>query len=414
MADPLGPITAGRRGQGLLSFRLGPIPVTVHGSFLVILGFLGLNLGDPTLIAVWVVVGAASVLLHELGHAVAALVAGFRPTVDLAGMGGVTSYATATTGRGQGRGDARGWSLLITGAGPGIQVLAGLAALPFMEGGFGLAYDGDLVQFALSVWVVVSLLWGVLNLVPILPLDGGQLFRNLVPGSPSTRTRVTEVVSVLVAAAGLVWGLLDNQTFVALLAAWFGFANVQSLVQAGSRSRDRAAGGGTVADRFGAARRALEDGDHQQAAELAGALAADTDDRRAATMAGSMALYALEVGGHHREAYRMVADPRHGLAFDDVLVSHALAMHPDRRAVWAVLAAAGRQGADARLRGITAVVAAAHDQHDVAALTLAGGPVSDKARGEVVRLADAAHATDGPDDSGGPAGGPSGGPSVGR
>lgn len=381
MPDPLGPITAGRRGEGLLSFRVGPIPVTIHLSFLLVLGFLGLDLANPVLVVVWIVVGAASVLLHELGHAVGAVLAGHDPRVDLAGMGGVTSYTA-----GGPRGQSRGWGLVITGAGPGIQILAGFAVLPFVDG-FGIDPGAGLVSFAASVWVVVSLLWGFLNLVPILPLDGGQLFRNLVPGDETTRTRIAELVSVVVAGAGLVWGLLNDQTIAALLAGWFGFANLQSLLGRGSPPPSPDASAVELVQQAQAETGA---GDHAASAESAGRAVLAAEDRRIRTVAGSLALAGLLRSGQAARAYRLVVDPRHGLAFDEVLVGHALAAHPDARAVATVLLAAGGDHMDARLRGITAVTAAVHGRLDVARATVAGGPVSDAVRAEVERLAEGA------------------------
>ncbi len=381
MPDPLGPITAGRRGAGLVSFPVGPIPVTIHLSFLIVLVFLGIDLGQPVLIATWVATGVASILLHELGHAVAAVLAGYEPTVDLAGMGGVTSY-TADRDRG------RLWAVTITAAGPVVQLVAGLAVLPLLPDGFGLSLSGGLVGFALSAWVYVSVLWGGLNLVPILPLDGGQLFRNLLPGAPDRRTRIAEVVSVVLAAGGLAWGLLGGQTIAALLAAWFGFANLQSLMAsrkppAGTSSRPPSGAAGLL----GAAQEAMRDGDPDRAAELAGRAAQQADDRRVATVAASQSLAALLQAGRSRDAYRLAADPRHGLACQEVLVGHALARHPDRARVWAVLVSAGRTDSGARLRGIAAVVAAAHGRATVADQVMASGAVSDVVRAEVDRLA---------------------------
>jgi len=378
--DPLGPITAGSRGKGLLSFRIGPIPVTIHLSFLFVLAFLGLDLASPILVAVWVVVGAASVLLHELGHAVGALLAGHEPEVDLAGMGGVTRYTPDGHG-----GQSRGWELLVTAAGPGIQIVAGFAVLPIV-GRFGIVTDGDLFTFAASVWVVVSLLWGFLNLVPILPLDGGQLFRNLVPGGPTTRTRIAEVVSVVVAGAGLVWCLLNDQTIAALLAGWFGFANLQSLLQGNQHAQPtRTSPDATAVDLLHEAQQRQAEGDHAASAAIAGRAVTAARDRRLRTVGGSLALAGL-LRSDQRAAYRMVADPRHGLALNEVLVAHALAAHPDSGAIATVLMAAGEVHMDARLRGITAVAAALHGRPDVAERLLGEGPVSDDVRAEIQRL----------------------------
>src|SRR5580693_1161868 len=76
-----------------LSFRLGSIPVRVHGSFLLVVVFLGLQGGDPSGIVMWAVVVFLGVLLHELGHALVGRSFGLTPRIDLIGFGGLTSWS---------------------------------------------------------------------------------------------------------------------------------------------------------------------------------------------------------------------------------------------------------------------------------------------------------------------------------
>lgn len=383
MADPLAPIQRGRTGG--LSGRLLGIPVTIHVSFLLILGFLGLSLGDPVRILVWVLVGGASVLLHEMGHAMAARLAGFAPRVDLAGMGGVTTY------RGE-RG--RGWGLFITGAGPGIQLLAGALAWPFVSG-FGIPAGGDLAAFALHVWVVVSLLWGALNLVPILPLDGGQLFRNLLPGSPATRTRITQVVSVAMATAGMAWGLLSDRLFLVLLAGWFGWANLQPLLAGGpdgSTSGGRGDAGAAGSQPPNASTLLAGSQEHMARGQVREGMAAAILAVHAPGPAPTRAVAATTVvralldAGHAREAYRVVADPRHDLLLDEEVVARALAGHPDHDAVMMVARQAMVQRNDARSRGIVALLAALHGDVAAARTVMETGPVSSTVVTAVDRL----------------------------
>src|SRR5437588_6396666 len=60
-------------------------------SFLVIVVLLGLGEGSAGRLVAWVVIVTASVLLHELGHAVAFRRYGQQPQILLQGMGGLTS-----------------------------------------------------------------------------------------------------------------------------------------------------------------------------------------------------------------------------------------------------------------------------------------------------------------------------------
>ena len=375
MSDPLAPITAGR-GRGM-AFRVGTIPVHVSISFLLVLAFLGLQLGDPVLIAVWVLVGAASVLLHELGHAVAARLAGHAPKVELAGLGGLTSYR-GTTSRLAGLG--------ITAAGPVVQIAAGLLGLPFLDR-FGLVYRGDLGEFALSVWVVVSLVWGGLNLVPVLPLDGGQLLRDLLPGSLRTRSIAAHVVSAAIALAGLGWALVAGDTWIALFAGFFGYSNVMSVVamrraDGAGESRGDPGEGADAQSLMAEASQRLAAGDASGWQLVRRAVTAPGPASVRAVAAGSIVAALLRTG-RHREAYQAVADPRPGLALDEVVVARALATHPNQVGVRRVVLAWAHERNDARARGIAALLLALGGDVATADQWLAVGPVAPAVRAAV-------------------------------
>ena len=81
----------------------------------------------------------------------------------------------------------------------------------------------------LNTAIFATLGWSVLNLLPILPLDGGQTLRELLPGSPAKRevraAMVSVVVAVIVALVALRYGLV----FGGLMAAFFVFSNVMTI-----------------------------------------------------------------------------------------------------------------------------------------------------------------------------------------
>jgi hypothetical protein len=65
-----------------LEFRVTGIPVRIEPIFFVVLAVLGwFNGHSPGLIPVFIVVGGASILLHELGHATAHRSFGAHPRV---------------------------------------------------------------------------------------------------------------------------------------------------------------------------------------------------------------------------------------------------------------------------------------------------------------------------------------------
>jgi len=184
-----------------LKFRLFSFPIRVHPYFWLIMALLGswvLQKYPPFYLALWVVCAFLSVLVHELGHALAARFFGAHSSILLYGFGGVAQYSHAPR---------RAWQrLLIALAGPA----AGFAL-------FGLVFASDLLfdwsKFGEVLrglfWFlfVMNLFWNLFNLLPIYPLDGGKICRELLdllgvqrPDPP------TYVISMLVAGALAAYG----------------------------------------------------------------------------------------------------------------------------------------------------------------------------------------------------------------
>jgi Zn-dependent protease len=211
------------KGRGL-TFPIGSIPVTVDPSFflvIVLIGFLGQNPDafEPVLLVSWVAIAFASVLLHELGHAVAFRIFGVHPRVTLYGMGGLTSG----TGRLK-----PVENLVVSLAGPlSVLVLVGLPALWLESQGVATTTIGR-TMLSQVIWINVG--WSVLNLVPILPLDGGNVTLSLLDLATKGRgRRPAEVLSVAVAVVGGLIALAYGLIFVVGLCAMFAVMNVSSL-----------------------------------------------------------------------------------------------------------------------------------------------------------------------------------------
>ena len=174
---------------GELHFDVLRIPIRIHPFFWLmaaILGF-GATQGDPRRLAFWILAVLISVLVHELGHAVVIRKFGWEPRITLYGMGGLASYNAA---RIDPRihilislaGPAAGFALagLLVGAlataGAPVQFHVGLPYIVWWQlGGFSNRLLHDFVSYMLFV----NIWWGLLNLLPIWPLDGGQITRDL-------------------------------------------------------------------------------------------------------------------------------------------------------------------------------------------------------------------------------------------
>jgi len=185
----------------------------------------------PGFLVLWVVVVLASVLLHEFGHAVAFRAYGYRPRIELHGMGGATSADT------RGR-LSPGRSAVITLAGPAVGITLGGLALAIERGSGPIG--SDLVRFLLRILVFVNLGWGVLNLVPIIPLDGGRVMAAALDKLTGGRGEAPSyLVFALFAGALIVPALLYGLPFAAILAGFFGVQNLAAFAALRDRRRDR-------------------------------------------------------------------------------------------------------------------------------------------------------------------------------
>jgi len=254
-------------GRPLLRGRLFGFPVHLDLSFVLIMAFLGYYPGVSLLeMVIWLLVTPLAVLTHELGHAALARAAGAAPQIALAGFGGVTSYIPP-------RPLSRGRSLGISLAGPGVGLVEGFGLLALYHNVSGsLNYDGWMsIALRYGIWTCIG--WSVLNLLPVLPLDGGQAMRELLPGSPAVRARRAAMVSVVVAAlaAGVAYGRF-GQTFIALFMVLFAVSNVLALRQSAPGGAGRPASAPPEHTVVGL----LWRGQSAQARQLLGSLPPDT------------------------------------------------------------------------------------------------------------------------------------------
>src|SRR6266851_667824 len=80
----------GYTARPVLSFKVGPFPVTVYPWFFISAVLLGGGIGFGWQLLVWVFVVFVSVLAHELGHALVGKLYGGKPEIRLEAFGGVT------------------------------------------------------------------------------------------------------------------------------------------------------------------------------------------------------------------------------------------------------------------------------------------------------------------------------------
>ena len=203
-------------------FHVLGIPVRIEPFFWIASVLLAYNLGDARLIIMWVVVVLVSVLVHELGHALALKAFGQSSAIVLHGFGGLTFSQ---------RNLDRFRSIVVTLAGPFTALaLLGIPALVLRDSdyGVGLRFDYQLGDQVFGLWPViffaayVNIWWSIANLLPIRPLDGGNVLTELI-GIQRAR-----LVSVVVGAAAAVWAYNHSGQFryAAFFAGFLVFINL--------------------------------------------------------------------------------------------------------------------------------------------------------------------------------------------
>jgi Zn-dependent protease len=203
-----------------LSFRLAGIPVRVDAMFFVVAVVLGLGGRTGVTLAGWVVAVFLSVLVHELGHAVAFRIFGQTPRIRLWAWGGLTSGSAPLP-------PARDVVVSLAGSGTAI-ALVGLPAYLVTRTTTFTSLPAFIFWHDL-LWV--SLAWSLLNLLPLLPLDGGNVADTLLRRAMGERGEVTALwLSISVAALGAAWALLERQPFLALYAAFFAGYSAERLI----------------------------------------------------------------------------------------------------------------------------------------------------------------------------------------
>ena len=211
----------------MLNFRLFGFPVHVHWMFWLLCLFLGmpfLEQDGPTGLGQFGIMSAVvfcSIIWHELGHAWARKRSGAPYSeISLHGMGGLCG--------GPGR-FTRWQSVFIAAAGPAASLLlGGLTFLLIYSPGSKDPWIGFFIGQML--WVNVG--WAIMNLLPILPLDGGHILRGLLAGKTAHLVpKIGFVLAIIMAIAGL---LLFRSIFMAVIFGLFAHTNWQ--IMQGQRS----------------------------------------------------------------------------------------------------------------------------------------------------------------------------------
>lgn len=255
-----------------LNLQVGPFPIRVHPLFWVmaaVLGAMNCNSAQGVIlimIAIWVVVIFFSILVHELGHAIAMRFYGEAARIVLYMMGGlaISGEEGWLASRSQ-RPRTSLQQVIISAAGPGAGFIfaAVVALIVFAAGG---SVDIRLYNHVIPIPVIelvrgeslfdtvtaqpsaiylievitaalfINIFWGIFNLLPVFPLDGGQITRAImVHYDPWQGVKKSLFVSLFASILIALFGFTQGQSFIGIMFAMFAISSWQSIQQIDGR-----------------------------------------------------------------------------------------------------------------------------------------------------------------------------------
>lgn len=216
------PVVSGAR---VAEFNLGSVPVRIEFPFLLVAVLTGARAGSVLLLLAWVVVVFVSILIHELGHAFAGRAYGGQVRILLHGMGGLT-YRT-------GRYLTDVEDIVVSLAGSITQIVVlGLPALFLLRTD---AINSFTLHAIVSDVAWVSFGWAIINLLPLLPFDGGNIAVTLLRRvNGIDAVRVVRVISVGVALGVALWAYHAVGPLTSLWMLFFAVLNAVALTKKGS------------------------------------------------------------------------------------------------------------------------------------------------------------------------------------
>jgi Zn-dependent protease len=182
-------------------FRLLGFDVRIRPGFVVFMLLIVVVYGDE--FGVWLAASLAGfTLVHELGHAVVARRHGADAEIALDFLAGYTSYRPR-------RALSRVQRALISAAGPGTHIVVSVAVLLAMGVNPLDRHSVNDTAASAAVWWAGPVI-GLVNLVPVLPLDGGHIAQSMLEAVLGDRARRTMAfASIALTSAFAVFCALD-------------------------------------------------------------------------------------------------------------------------------------------------------------------------------------------------------------
>ena len=206
----------------MIQFSLFKIPIRVELWFWLTLAFIGGVLGVDGkeaffLLLLFMIAGFISILVHELGHALTAKAFWKRVEIVLQAFGGYAAYSGGAP-------LDRTRTFLVTAAGPALQIVLGVVVYLFSQ---SLPSMSPQATYFVERLYAISFIWALLNLLPVLPLDGGRLLQTIL--GPS-RIKLTLLISIAVAiGVGVLYFMMTDDILLPIFMGMFAYQAFQAL-----------------------------------------------------------------------------------------------------------------------------------------------------------------------------------------
>lgn len=198
-----------------MTFRFLKIPVRIEPMFWLFLIFFTRLYQNISLQAL--LVGGIffiSLLIHEYGHALAAQRCGEAPEIVFEAFGGFTTY--------QGLRLSERQRFFITLSGPLLESL--LIVIPYCLIKMPGLIQNPWIYYTLRYTMQLNILWVCFNLLPIEPLDGGKLARQILTRFfPSHAHKLTTFLAFFTIACALPYLVIHGYYLFAVILGLFGY-----------------------------------------------------------------------------------------------------------------------------------------------------------------------------------------------
>ncbi len=290
----------------------GPIPLIIHPFFWLFAALIGWIMGQSLFgMLVWVGIIFVSVIIHEYGHALTAVLFKQKARIQLIAMGGVTTFEGPKL---------KFWQqFLITFNGPLFGFFLFLAATVLLK----ISFPPLFLQI-LKMTQIANLFWTIVNLLPVLPLDGGQLMRILLEANFGIKGFKASLLVGAIFAALLSFYFFMMQAY--LIGAFFFLFAFQSFDSwRRSRHATRDDRDEENKQKMIQAEEALNAGNREEAKRLLEEIRQKGGRGILAVSAQQYLAYIAFKEGKRKEAYDLLLPIKDHLADDSLCILHELA-----------------------------------------------------------------------------------------